>query len=446
MTNRFLKCCKAHPILLTTVIFVFVIPLVLTLGITFRNQRLLDQRLKALRDQGLPTNIKELDKFYSVPEGVTDSTKQWEEAFQAIEARSHATEWDNFHFINHPNVLLRDAMSEDIGRAEQLLEDLAAQMELIHKASTTDGHLRLPGQLTLTGSSVSRTWRRTSPVIKLLRLAAAIHLHSGETDAAIKDVVAMFRLANAFESEFDINSIITQNTIYTYACLCLEQALERYPPNQSDSEQRISVFQELILAIDCKQTLLRALIGERAFNLDAIDNSALPTLLTANKLQMLNYFDDFLIEFQQPWTSILSFHKTREQQPLTLLLKNKKTLDLVPAYYLTNFHRLMVVSSMRTTARQRCANAILAAKRFELVTGAFPKSLEEIPYEMIAPDEFSEELLQDPFDNQPLRYKLTDDGLLIYSVGENQTDDGGDCPRDELERGEDIGFWLKQAS
>ena len=40
------------------------------------------------------------------------------------------------------------------------------------------------------------------------------------------------------------------------------------------------------------------------------------------------------------------------------------------------------------------------------------------------PDERSSRLT-DPFDGLPLRFKSTDNQLLIYSVGENKTDDGG---------------------
>jgi hypothetical protein len=48
------------------------------------------------------------------------------------------------------------------------------------------------------------------------------------------------------------------------------------------------------------------------------------------------------------------------------------------------------------------------------------------------PDQLSE-LVQDylpavpidPFDGQPIRYRRTDDGFLLYSVGADRTDDGG---------------------
>jgi len=42
--------------------------------------------------------------------------------------------------------------------------------------------------------------------------------------------------------------------------------------------------------------------------------------------------------------------------------------------------------------------------------------------------EFIPEVLRDPIDNQPLRYRLNPDGsFLLYSIGKNGKDDSGDA-------------------
>ncbi|MCA9027338.1 MAG: hypothetical protein KDA86_19165 [Planctomycetaceae bacterium] len=59
----------------------------------------------------------------------------------------------------------------------------------------------------------------------------------------------------------------------------------------------------------------------------------------------------------------------------------------------------------------------LAAHRAE--AGSFPQSLEElVPQQMDA-------LPLDPFSGKPFRYRLTDNGFLLYSVGPNTFDDNG---------------------
>jgi hypothetical protein len=50
----------------------------------------------------------------------------------------------------------------------------------------------------------------------------------------------------------------------------------------------------------------------------------------------------------------------------------------------------------------------------------------------------------DPFDGQPLRLKKLDDGLVIYSVGPDLADDGGEVRADQQVGGQpkDVGVRL----
>ena len=71
------------------------------------------------------------------------------------------------------------------------------------------------------------------------------------------------------------------------------------------------------------------------------------------------------------------------------------------------------------TARQMTITAI-ALKRFQLKHGNYPAQLSELAPEFLA------SVLLDPVDGQPLRYRLNSDGtFLLYSIGENGKDDGG---------------------
>jgi hypothetical protein len=63
----------------------------------------------------------------------------------------------------------------------------------------------------------------------------------------------------------------------------------------------------------------------------------------------------------------------------------------------------------------------VALKRFHLKHGVYPAELAEL-----TPNFFLQQPL-DPMDGQPLRYHLKPDGtFLLYSVGEDGNDDGGD--------------------
>ena len=78
---------------------------------------------------------------------------------------------------------------------------------------------------------------------------------------------------------------------------------------------------------------------------------------------------------------------------------------------------------MRRTAKLQCAGTALAVERYRLARGRLPGTLQEL-----VPD-FLESVAQDPFDGQQLRYRRRDSGYVIYSIGQDLTDNQGEEKR-----------------
>jgi hypothetical protein len=77
-------------------------------------------------------------------------------------------------------------------------------------------------------------------------------------------------------------------------------------------------------------------------------------------------------------------------------------------------------ASLREHALLSCAVVALAAERFRMTHKRWPKTLDELcPVFLTQP-------LVDPFDGQPLRLTRSADGIVVYSVGMDGVDDGGD--------------------
>jgi hypothetical protein len=82
-----------------------------------------------------------------------------------------------------------------------------------------------------------------------------------------------------------------------------------------------------------------------------------------------------------------------------------------------------------TAARLRCAQVALAIERFRLKNdGLRPASLDRL-----APT-FQSSVPADPFDGNPLRYRLLSKGYVIYSIGKDGTDQGGAEPGKKSDR------------
>lgn len=56
------------------------------------------------------------------------------------------------------------------------------------------------------------------------------------------------------------------------------------------------------------------------------------------------------------------------------------------------------------------------------------------------------EVLADPYDGAPIRYKAEGDGYVVYSVGENGEDDGGWESKDNPWNEGDIVFSVKRSA
>ncbi len=95
----------------------------------------------------------------------------------------------------------------------------------------------------------------------------------------------------------------------------------------------------------------------------------------------------------------------------------------------------------RTAARFRCVPVAIAAERFRFANGRFPNAPDELVPNYLAT------LPRDPFDGKPIRFAKTDSGIVVYSVGENTIDDGGQVVPQEGERlGRDFGVRLVEPS
>ena len=76
---------------------------------------------------------------------------------------------------------------------------------------------------------------------------------------------------------------------------------------------------------------------------------------------------------------------------------------------------------MRVEAAKQIVVTAIGLKRYQLKHGNYPPNLDSLV------PEFLSVIPTDPVDGKPLNYRLKADGtFLLYSVGENGKDDGGD--------------------
>jgi hypothetical protein len=80
-------------------------------------------------------------------------------------------------------------------------------------------------------------------------------------------------------------------------------------------------------------------------------------------------------------------------------------------------------SDIGRRATLRCAIVALAAERFRLANGRWPKDLAELV------PAYLQKVPLDPYDGKPIRLRAVPDGMHVYSIGRDRQDNGGAMDR-----------------
>jgi hypothetical protein len=95
------------------------------------------------------------------------------------------------------------------------------------------------------------------------------------------------------------------------------------------------------------------------------------------------------------------------------------------------------MAGARITAQHRCAIVLLAVERYRLAHGRWPRALSELTPTYLS------KIPTDPYNSQPLCYRVVEDGVVVYSVGPDGQDDHGNLDQTmKLPPGTDLGFRL----
>jgi hypothetical protein len=139
------------------------------------------------------------------------------------------------------------------------------------------------------------------------------------------------------------------------------------------------------------------------------------------------------------WVEIVKL-PPEQQGPRIQAIKNalpqRDQVPLLAGVLFPEFTRVSE-SNVLLHAQTRCTIVALAVERFRLKQQRWPKSLDELDRELLA------KVPIDPYDGKPLRYRLLDDGAVVYSVGPDLVDNGGNLVRKyPAIPGTDVGFRL----
>jgi hypothetical protein len=265
----------------------------------------------------------------------------------------------------------------------------------------------------------------------LLQLDALLRIQDGEPDDALMSARALLNVGRSLGDEPFSRAPATRSWCRREAAWTVERTLAQGQP----SERALAAMQEAVAREEAVPLLLLYFRGERAFMhafLTRVDEgknriseiSCVPTRgLGAHAetwLGRVNALDKHARYLRDMNEAVEIAKLPLEQQyPLYREWRRRKgyvenvgdafTFGGLPESYLLTGHALL-----------RCTVVALAAERYRLRHGDWPRTLADlVPDYLLA-------VPLDPFDGAPLRYRRSDGGAVVYSVGEDGRDDGGD--------------------
>jgi len=169
-------------------------------------------------------------------------------------------------------------------------------------------------------------------------------------------------------------------------------------------------------------------------------------LTTANRRETMKKFENAYAKYEQ-WTKTTPWQKHQANfnadRELGLADRSFVTVARHPLYYFfipSIAIERVIEMSYRNKVHTKAVVTMLAIMRYKQDKGDYPETLEQI-----VEAGYMKEIPMDPWSDKPLVYRKTEGNFILYGVGKNFVDDGGQVIRDDkgkVKQYADEGDWV----
>jgi len=396
----------------------------------------LQGRLTAIRSAGYPATCVELDDWYAIPESVENAADIITEAFSHYHKLEETEEYELMPVIGKAKLPARTEplAQETKDLIAQHLADNQKALELLHKGIAIE-HSRYPLDLSKGIEALIPHIAEFRTGVRLLKLEAALHAENGKPQLAADSITSILGLARSLSKE---PVLISQ--LVRVACQALSVSTLDYVINKTEfTDEQLLELSETLAEDEDLSAMTRTFAGERCVGvsmfkmpaaqiLQAVQvvddgSSQLSVLAIAlykfvgladmDAIMYLDLMNDYMKAIQLP------LHERQDAaDAIGTKIETTSKIHIILRMIMPALSRFITID-IRTIAHLRTAQVGLAIERYRLATGSLPKTLAEL-----API-YLDALPKDPFDGKDIRYKKLEAGFVVYSIGEDGSDDGG---------------------
>ncbi len=334
----------------------------------------------------------------------------------------------------------------DIEEARTLVRGQLALLEQLDRLhSMPNGRYPFDRRRYLEGDLVFTQSRNARQAARLESIAALVDVADARTPDALRRVTIMFNVGSPLYEEPSLLAALAAMSCDALAVDVLQVILDAGPVDAAELKAIEAVLLDharrgdLSWGMRAERLSLRAIIETFAqpgvpFTIAAPPAPSIPGVI-CESLKALNIAK--ALEMQGKLVDALD---DPAELRLVAAQVEDDTTQLPPQYLLIRIlfpsQERAIALNMRARGVLGSARAALAAERYRMAHGDWPASLDAL-----VPD-YLDAVPLDLFDGQPLRMRRTEEGVVIYSIGEDNVDDGGDLFAKEGDRPKDAGFRL----
>lgn len=388
------------------------------------------QRVRAelarIRAAGEPVTPEDLEAFYARPPADRDATQLWLDAIAPLEGAEFSADAEDLPFLGGVNDELPPpgAAWPKQPALERFLEKYRESLEMMHCAAKRGGAARYPADYA-DNSTIELPIVQLRNGARLLQFESEVAARRHDSRAAAKAIDTILVLAQSVHNE---PTVVSQLIRFHFDDIARSQ-LERHLPNTRFSDSELEEMDQHFAASDYSTSFKRALLGERATSLmyfadpetmgEQAPSGASSIFRPSDELLYLHLMQKLIAAFRGEGPALRDAVDDVERQAEKLSKEPLAALRYPFSNALLPPMQLYTTTLNEAIAKRDSARAAVAIERFRLRHGKLPATLDALT------PEFLYEVPLDPFDGQPLRYRIDPSEYKVYSVGVDGIDQGG---------------------
>ncbi len=387
-------------------------------------------RIETIRAAGYPVTLAELNEWYTIPEDAENAADTLIEAFLCY------YEWNRTELESLPVAGRRElpARTEPLaeetkGLVAQYLADNQQALELLHEAAAIK-HSRYPVDFSVFVYQMYHLGDLRKGAT-LLKLEAILYAENNESQLAARSVTSTFGIARSLAKEPTAFSQVIRMACRGLAVSSLERVINRV---EFTDEQLVELGKAVANAENLS-AIPHALACERCRGIYVFKNPTILTpelvgrkmLLPAPILELYKalgladrdaiIYLDLMNDYMD--TTSLPLHQRQEAADVIQTKLNRTSKTHILLHMFRPDYSWVTRSYLRDVAQLRIARVGLAIQRYRLAVGKCPDVLMDLV------PTYLDTIPKDPFNGRTLRYEKLETGFVVYSIGEDRSDDGG---------------------